>query len=159
MNKEFDKLVKDCKRVETYNSYKDANGWLLEMMSDQDGWTENLKGQIYMSVVAPRNHKGFHVHARAMYHFVCVRGNVRSVIYTSLDEKREIEMGENSFKAIKVFPGEAHCLINDSDETAYILTYRDPAWTEEDPDILTVSPSEINTREAWDKIDYFNRTT
>lgn len=152
-----DQFTKFCKKVQTYNSYKESNGWLLEIFSDQDNWTENLRGQIYLTVVAPRNHKGFHVHAKAMYHFTSLRGRVKSVIYTTRDHKREVEMGEGIFQSLKVYPGEAHCLVNNSDEEAYVLTYRYPAWTPDDPDILTVPPSEIQTLEAWEKIEIFRR--
>lgn len=151
------KYVKPAKRVQTYNSYKESNGWLLEVFSDKDGWTENMRGQIYLTVVAPHNHKGFHVHAKAMYQFTCLRGKIKSIIYTTRDQKREIEMGEGDYKSIKVFPGEAHCMVNSSNEEAYMLTYRFPAWTSEDPDILTIAPAEINTPEAWEKIEYFKR--
>lgn len=151
------RYIKACKKVKTYNSYKESNGWLLEIMSDKDGWTSGLKGQIYLTVVAPHNHKGFHVHARAMYHFTCVKGRIKSIIYASPTDKREVDMGDGDPKTIKVFPGEAHSMVNNSDEEAYLLTYRDPAWTPDDPDILTIPPLEINTPEAWEKISYFNR--
>lgn len=152
-----DKFTKPCKKIQTYNSYQQSNGWLLEIMSDQDRWTEHLKGQIYLTVVAPHNQKGFHIHARAMYHFTCLRGRVKSIIYSKPVQKRVMEMGDGNFQTIKVFPGEAHCMINDSDDEAYLLTYRYPAWTADDPDILTISPSEIETPQAWEKIDYFNK--
>lgn len=156
-NKDDKKFVKLCKLVKTYNSYKESNGWLLEILSDKDQWTENLRGQVYLTVVASHNHKGFHVHAKAMYHFTCLRGKIKSIIYSTREQKREIEMGEGDFKSIKVYPGEAHCMVNSSDEEAYLLTYRYPAWVPEDPDILTISPAEINTEEAWDKIEHFKR--
>lgn len=149
--------VRPCKKVNTYNSYKSPNGWLLEIVSDKDKWTENLVGQVYLTVVGPHNHKGFHIHAVAMYHFTCLKGQIRSIIYSDRAEKREIQMGDGDYKTIKVFPGEAHCMVNDTDEDAYVLTYRYPTWTEDNPDILTISPSEIDTAQAWEKIEYFRK--
>lgn len=154
MEKSF---IKPCKKVETVNTKNEKNGWLLEIVSDKDNWTENIKGQCYLTVVAPNNYKGFHIHAATLYHFVCVKGKIKSIIYAAKENKREITMGEGDFKAIKVFPGEAHCLLNEHSEPAYILGFRYPAWTKENPDQLTVAPEDIDKEESWIKIRRFNQ--
>ena len=158
MKKPNNHYVKFCKLLKTYNSDGKQNGWLLEMMSEGDGWTENLRGQIYLTLAAPKNYKGYHTHAEAMNHFACLKGKIKLVIYTNRKKKREVEMGDREFKIMKVFPGEAHCMINDGTEEARVLTYRYPQWSEENQDILTISPSEILTSEAWKKIESFKKS-
>src|SRR3989344_5034170 len=90
--------IKPCKKVDTKHTDGKPNGWLLELQSDRDGFTKNLKGSFYLTVLAPGVVKGYHIHAVANYHVTCLKGKVRSTVYRNISEKQEIEYGDGDFK-------------------------------------------------------------
>ena len=147
--------IKPCKKVDTKHTDGVPNGWLLELQSDRDGFTKNLKGSFYLTVLAPGVVKGYHIHAVAEYHVTCLKGRVRSTVYRSIDEKQEIEMGEGDFKTIKYPPGCAHLISNIGEGEAYVIIYRYPAWSPDLPEQLDVAPEDIEKPETWEKIQNF----
>ncbi|OGN30027.1 MAG: hypothetical protein A3A33_01740 [Candidatus Yanofskybacteria bacterium RIFCSPLOWO2_01_FULL_49_25] len=157
--------IKPCKKVDTFHTDKTSNGWLLEIQSENDGFADALKGQFYLSVLAPGVVKGYHIHAVAHYHVTCIRGRIRSTVYRDRTHKETIEMGDlprgetdGDFKTIKYDPGYAHLLTNIGEGEAYVIIYRYPAWSLELKEQLDISPEEIETEEAWKKIDAFVRS-
>jgi dTDP-4-dehydrorhamnose 3,5-epimerase-like enzyme len=147
--------IKPCKKVATKHTDGTSNGWLLEVQSDRDGFTEELKGQFYLTVADPGSVKGYHIHAVATYHVTCLKGRIRSTVYKDKNSKQAVEMGDGDFKTIKYAPGGAHLIENIGNEPAYILIYRYPSWSLDLPEQLDVPPEEIETDAAWEKIDAF----
>lgn len=150
--------IKPCKKVETRNQKGKPNGWLLEVMSDRDGFTKHIKGQVYLTVAEPGEFKGYHLHAQSDYFVTCLRGKIKEIIYKSRTKKQEIKMGDGDFKTVFLPKGYPHAIQNTGKESAYVLVYRYPAW---DPDVkeqLDITKAEINTAEAWKKIRKFLST-
>ena len=147
--------VKPCKKVDTFHTDGTPNGWLLEVQSDRDGFTDKLVGSFYLTVCDPGVVKGYHIHAVATYHVTCLKGRVRSTVYKSRTEKESIEMGNDDFKTIKYAPGCAHLIENISNEPAYVLIYRYPGWSLDLPEQLDVAPEDIDREETWEKIQAF----
>lgn len=114
--------VKSCKKIITGNK-----GWLLEIASDRDGFTE-IKGQIYMITINPGVVKGYHMHKGTDYYVTCIKGKVRHVVYPGREESI---MGDDDFKTVFMPKGSAHAIENLGNEVAYVLMYRTVAW---DPD-------------------------
>ena len=147
--------IKPCKKVETKHTDSTSNGWLLEVQSDRDGFTDKLIGNVYLTVLAPKSVKGYHIHAVASYHVTCVKGSVRSTVYKSRTEHETVTMGDGDFKTIKYPPGCAHLIENLGDEQAYVIIYRYPAWSPDLPEQLDIAPEEIEKEETWEKIKTF----
>lgn len=147
--------IKPCKKIITKHLDGVPNGWLLEVLSDRDGFAEDLKGQVYLTVVEPGVLKGYHVHAVARYHVTCLSGRIRSTVYRSRTEKQEVEYGEGDFKTIKYPPGCAHLIENIGADPAHVLIYRYPAWSLDLPEQLDIPPEEIEIPETWIKIENF----
>src|SRR3989344_5265220 len=156
MEKDFIK-IKPCKKVATKHTDGSANGWLLEIGGDRDGFTEGIIGQAYVTVVDPGVVKGYHIHALAKYHVTCFKGKIRSTVYKSRTEKQSVEMGDGDYKTIKYPAGCAHLIENIGTEPAYILIYRDVAWSPDIHEQLDIEPERIDTAEAWQEIDEFCR--
>lgn len=150
--------VKPCKQITTKHTNGSPNGWLLEVQSDRDGFTEQLVGSLYLSVVVPGTVKGYHIHAVAMYHITCIKGRIRSTVYRSRTEKEVVEYGDGDFKTIKYLPGCAHLIENIGDGPAYVLIYRYPSWSSGLPEQLDIPPEEIETDAAWSRITAFVRS-
>lgn len=147
--------IKQCKLVPTFDSQKQSNGWLLELISDKDGFTKHLAGQMYLTVAKPGMFKGYHLHALSDYYVTCIRGNVQEIIYKSKSEKEVITMGDNDFKTVELPHGYPHGIKNIGAKDAYVLIYRYPAW---DPNIneqFDVDEKEIETDKAWENIKKF----
>src|SRR3989344_7249249 len=107
--------IKPCKKVETFHTDGTPNGWLLEIQSDRDGFTEKLHGQFYLTVVDPGVVKGYHIHAVATYHVTCLKGKIRSTVYKDRTHMEVVEFGDGDFKTIKYPPGCAHLIENIGD--------------------------------------------
>lgn len=126
--------IKLCKKVITKDGKTGLpNGFLVEIVSAKDGWTEQIKGQVYMTTVPPGVFKGFHIHQKKIDHFTCVRGNVFVVTYED-GEYREYPSGEKGFCTVKVPPKVPHGLYNFGDEEAYVINYCYPPYDPSDPD-------------------------
>ena len=147
--------IKPCKKVATTHLDGTDNGWLLEVLSDRDGFADSLKGQIYLTVVNPDVVKGYHIHAVAHYHVMCLSGRIRSTVYRSRTEKQSVEYGDGDFKTIKYHPGCAHLIENIGTKPAYVLIYRYPAWSPDLPEQLDIAPEEIEMKATWEKIQQF----
>src|SRR3989338_5558272 len=144
--------IKTCKEVATKHVDGSPNGWLLELQSDKDGFTENLRGSFYLTVCDNGAVKGYHIHALATYHVTCLKGKVRSTVYKSMAEKEVITMGDGDFKTIKYPPGCAHLIENIGTEPAYVFIYRYPSWDSKVKEQLDVAPEDIEKKETWEKI-------
>lgn len=147
--------IKPCKKIITKRLDGIPNGWVLELQSDRDGFTEKLDGSFYLTVINPGAVKGYHIHAVAVYHVTCIKGKVRSTVYKNRREKQEVEMGDNNFKTIKYPPGCAHLIENMLEKPSYVLIYRYPSWSPDLKEQLDISPEEIETEATWKKIDEF----
>lgn len=152
---ETDIKIKPCKKVGTFDSKKEPNGWLLELISDSDGFTKWLRGQAYLTVARPGQFKGFHLHAAADYFVTCIKGKIKQIIYTGPRKRHEIEMGDDDFKTVFLPKGFPHGLENIGAVDAYVIIYRYPSWSPDFKEQLDITPQDIETEEAWDKIDSF----
>ena len=147
--------IKPCKKIETFDAEKKKNSWLLELISDRDGFTKHIQGQAYLTVAAPGYFKGFHLHALADYFVTCIKGRIQHIIYTSKDSKHEIEMGDGDFKTVFLPKGFPHGIKNIGEGDAHILIYRYPSW---DPDVneqLDIKPEEIEREGIWEQMGEF----
>ena len=127
-------IIKPCKKVITKDSKSgQPNGFLVEIVSARDGWTENINGQVYMTTVLPGVFKGFHVHKKKIDHFTCVKGNVFVVTYDK-GNYQEHPSGVDNFCTVKIPSGIPHGLYNYGDEEAYVINYCFPPYDPRDPD-------------------------
>lgn len=147
--------VKKCKKIDTRDARGTSNGWVLELVSDRDGFTKYLKGQVYLTVAKSGLFKGYHVHALADYYVTCIKGRVRDIIYTGPWKRRETEMGDDDFKTVFIPKGLPHALENIWKEDAYILIYRYPAWSSDVKEQLDIAPADIKKKESWKRIRTF----
>lgn len=132
--------VKDCKKIVTGDK-----GWLLEIASDRDGFTE-IKGQVYIITINPGAVKGYHLHKGTDYYTTCIKGLVVHTVYDPEGKKTETLMGDSGFKTVYMSKGSAHALENVGKEMAYVLMYRTVAWNPEVCEQVDILPEKI---EEW----------
>lgn len=143
------------RKIETKDADGKPNGWLLEIISDRDGATKHLTGQMYLTVAEPGTFKGFHLHALADYAVTCIKGRVEEVIYRGQYEKEVIEMGDGDFKTVHLPHGLPHGIRNIGNEPAYVLIYRCPSWDPNIKEQLDIAPADIEQSESWERINAF----
>lgn len=148
-------ISKTCRKVATTDARGQPNGWLVELYSEHDGFTEGLRGQVYATIIAPHTAKGFHVHAKAYGHFTCVSGSVRSVVVGRDGVRRQTQLDDVQLRTVKVWPGEAHGLFNETDAPVTIINFRTPAWSPDDPEQLTIAPEQIDEPATRARIERF----
>ena len=153
---EKDKIkIKSCKKIDTFDANKKQNGWLLELVSDKDGFTKHVQGQAYLTVASPGYFKGFHLHAQADYFVTCIRGRVRHVVYESRKKRHEIEMGDGDFKTVFLPKGCPHGLENIGKNDAYVIIYRHPSWSPDVKEQMDIDPRDIEKEKTWKKAQEF----
>jgi len=148
-------IVTPHRRIDTKDSGGKSNGWLLEINSDRDGFTDHIQGQTYLTVAAPGLFKGYHAHALADYFVTCIKGKIREIVYTNKDSKMVTETGDEDFKTIFVPKGCPHAIENIGAEDAYVLIYRYPSWSPDVKEQFDIAPEEIENEESWQKLKQF----
>lgn len=149
--------TKPAKRVDTKDASGVPNGFLLELVSELDGFTQGIKGQMYLTVAEPGTLKGFHMHAQANYYIICVKGRVKEIVYRSATEKEEVEMGDGDFKVMHLPKGYPHAIQNIGSEPAYTLIFRDAPYDPNVKEQFDIAPEDIEKSEWWEKIEAFKK--
>ncbi len=148
--------IKPCKKIITVDlKTKKPNGWVLEVVSDTDGFTKHLRGQVYLSVSNSGEFKGYHLHAGSDYFVTCLKGKIKEIVYKNIKDKQEIIMGDGDFKTVFLPKGYPHAFENIGNEPAYILVYRYPAWSPNIKEQFDIPKNQIKNPEAWKKIRAF----
>ena len=146
---------KSCNKIKTKDDSGHSNGWLLEILSERDSFSGDLKGQIYLSVVLPGAIKGYHLHADADYFVTCIKGKVREIIYRNKNNRQIIEMGDGNYKTVHLPKRYPHAIKNVGSQPAYVLVYRHPAWEPAIGDQLDIPIHEITKDKSWSLIKQF----
>jgi len=120
------------KKIGTKNKDGIPNGFLVPIYNLHDGFFSKGKEpqQVYLTVVAPAEIKGPHLHFIRTGFFTCIRGDVRIVLKLPDGSFQEYYTGDaHEFRSIEVPTGVPAALQNLGAEDAYILNMPNPAWT------------------------------
>ena len=109
----------------------EPNGYLVPIYNTHDGFFPPGKEpqQVYLTVIAPRQIKGPHLHYVRTGCFTCIKGNARFVLKTKSGYE-EVYSGEDyDFRTAIVPTGVPAALQNLGDDEAFVLNMPNPAWT------------------------------
>lgn len=120
----------------TKNLSEQPNGFLVPILNvheeflDEKQWPK----QVYLTVAAPGEIKGPHLHKKRWGLFTCIKGDLKIVV--RIDGKyEEYFSGENhEFQTVQVPAGIPAALVNIGKEDAYILNMPAPSWHKDDVD-------------------------
>jgi dTDP-4-dehydrorhamnose 3,5-epimerase len=107
------------------------NGYLVPIYNIHDGFFPPGKEpqQVYLTVVAPRQIKGPHLHYIRTGCFTCIKGNARFVLKTPAGYE-VVRSGEaHEYRTVIVPTGVPAALQNLGDDEAFVLNMPNPAWT------------------------------
>jgi dTDP-4-dehydrorhamnose 3,5-epimerase len=128
--------VKKQPRIETSHDDGRPNGFLIPIFNVHDGFIppDHYPKQVYLTVAAPGEVKGPHLHLKRWGYFTCIRGNAKIVARTD-DGYEEYYTGENyDFATIEVPAGIPCALQNIGDIDAYFINTPCPAWHADNQD-------------------------
>lgn len=134
-------FVQHHPKIITKNNEGRSNGWLVPMFNVHDGLIDEAQHprQVYLTVIAPREIKGPHLHLKRWGLFTCIRGNAKIVVRTETGYEEYLTGDDYEFATIQVPAGVQAALQNIGDEEAYMLNMPSPAWHVDDQDEHPVS--------------------
>ena len=113
----------------------DERGWLIEVLGGDlpEGCKEF--GQLHVSVAYPGKVRGNHYHTRKVEWF-CVPAGKGSLLLKDREtgETREVVMGVENMKTIKIEPDTVHAIKNIGEEDMVLIVYSNESFDPEDPD-------------------------
>ena len=113
----------------------DERGWLIEVLGGElpEGCEEF--GQLHVSVAYPGKVRGNHYHTRKVEWF-CVPAGQGLLLLKDQEtgETREVIMGVNNLKTIKIQPGTIHAIKNIGEDDMVLIVYANESFDPEDPD-------------------------
>jgi dTDP-4-dehydrorhamnose 3,5-epimerase len=128
-------------KIITKNKDGEPNGWLVPIFNVYDGVIDNSQypKQIYLTVIAPGEIKGPHLHLKRWGLFTCIHGNAKIVVRTQNGYEEYLTGEDYGFATIQVPAGVPAALQNIEDKEAYMLNMPSPAWHVDDQDEHLVS--------------------
>lgn len=128
-------------KIITKNKEGRSNGWLVPVFNVHDGLIDEAQHprQVYLTVIAPGEVKGPHLHLNRWGLFTCIQGNAKIVVRTENGYEEYLTGEDYEFATIQVPAGMPAALQNISDEEAYMLNMPSPAWHVDDQDEHPVS--------------------
>lgn len=118
-------------KVGTKNSSGETNGYLVPIYNVNDRFfaPSSEPQQVYLTVIAPREVKGPHLHYIRTGFFTCIKGNIKIVVKLP-DGYQEFYSGEDhNYLSVEVPAGTPALLMNQCDSDAFVLNMPNPAWT------------------------------
>ena len=113
----------------------DERGWLIEVLGGElpEGCKEF--GQLHVSVAYPGKVRGNHYHSRKVEWF-CVPTGKGLLLLKDREsgEMREVLMGINNLKTIKIEPGIIHAIKNIGEDDMALIVYANETFDPDDPD-------------------------
>lgn len=113
----------------------DERGWLIEMLGGKLPKGCEEFGQLHVSIAYPGKVRGNHYHARKIEWFCVPAGKGLLLLKDrKTGEIREVMMGVNNLKTIKIEPGTIHAIKNIGAEDMVLIVYANESFDSEDPD-------------------------
>ncbi|MFH1226422.1 MAG: WxcM-like domain-containing protein, partial [Planctomycetota bacterium] len=121
-------------------------GWLVPIFNVHDALikAEQYPQQVYLTVIAPWEVKGPHLHLKRWGLFTCIRGNAKIVVRTEKGYEEYLTGEDHGFATIQVPAGVPAALQNIGTGEAYMLNMPAPAWQADDRDEHDVSFADYN---------------
>ena len=113
----------EAKKITTYNTHHNENGFLVEMFKDKD------KTAVYLSATAPGAFKGYHLHRVRAARYICLKGKMRIILWKPGTQERE-EYILDAIRPSRLFiPANiATGLENIGDEEGWLVNFPYPAY-------------------------------
>ncbi len=121
--------------IQDLDKKSDERGWLIEVLGGELPEGCEQFGQLHVSVAYPGKVRGNHYHTRKVEWF-CVPTGTGKLLLKERDTgvTREIDMGVNNLKTVRIDPGTIHAIKNVGTEDMVLLVYSNEKFDPADPD-------------------------
>lgn len=100
-----------------------GNGRLIPMLKDE------TRTSVYMTIIAPRSFKGYHLHKIRTNRLICVKGCIEVKLWVPGEKHQTIRTMFTDPSALLLIPTNvATGLKNNTDEEAWVLSFPDPPY-------------------------------
>lgn len=118
----IDKInTEKVKKVKTFDSQGKENGFLIELFK------EGEKTVAYLSATYPGCFKGYHLHRIRAARYICIRGKMKIILYSS-GKRQEYILSADKPQRLIIPPNIATGLLNISQEESWLINYPDPPY-------------------------------
>ncbi len=138
----------------------DERGRLMEMIRSDDKELKIIKfGQVYMTTAFPGVVKAWHYHKKQTDHFVCVKGQMKVVLYDSREDSatkgmvNEFVIGDHAPFLIEIPNLVYHGFKCISDTEAIVVNYTTECYDYKNPDEYRVDPHSQEIPYDWSRKD------
>jgi dTDP-4-dehydrorhamnose 3,5-epimerase-like enzyme len=116
-----------AKKVTTYTSEREENGFLIELFKDKE---IGQKTEVYLTAAKPGAFKGYHLHRVRAARYVAIKGKMKITLYKPGDPNSKEEHILDSQNPTRLFiPKDiATGLENIGEEEAWLVNYPDPPY-------------------------------
>lgn len=112
----------------------DERGWFVEILKPEDIDSKYF-GQISMTVLKPKQVKGYHYHEKRLEWFCVITGDVEfSLQHIKTKRKKEFILSKNHLRILCVPPLWLHTLKNMGNEEARVILYYNNPFRENNTD-------------------------
>ncbi|MEO6509234.1 MAG: WxcM-like domain-containing protein [Patescibacteria group bacterium] len=118
-----DVKTETVKKVPTKDLSGNENGFLIEMFKSEDA----SKTEVYLSCAIPGAFKGYHLHRVRAARYVCLKGNMKVILYVNGKREEHILSAENQTRLF-IPPNVPTGLENIGTEDGWLVNYPDPAY-------------------------------
>ncbi len=120
--------LEEAKKVTTYDSSQNENGFLVELFKSYDG----SKTEAYLTAAKPGAFKGYHLHRVRAARYVCIKGKMKITLYVpGTMEKEEHILDASNPQRLFIPKDIATGLENIGDEEGWLINYPDPPYDPE----------------------------
>jgi dTDP-4-dehydrorhamnose 3,5-epimerase len=119
--------VTPARQVITKDEHGRENGWLMELQKDGD------KTLSYLTAIAPRGFKGYHLHRIREANYVCIKGKVKVVLYRWYGSWTSSYVILSAGDKLNIPTDIPTGLFNMGNEEAWVINYPSPAY---DPSVM-----------------------
>lgn len=129
----MDLINKSNPKFVTKSSDGQPNGFLVPIYNIHDKFFPPGKEpqQVYLTVIAPGQIKGPHLHFIRTGCFTCIKGNARFVLKTDKGYQAILSGEDHEYRTMIVPTGVPAALQNIGKGEAFVLNMPQPAWTPE----------------------------
>lgn len=124
--------------IEELKKFSDERGFLVEFVKNNElGEDDKSFGQIYVTTINPGHVRGNHYHDKKNEYYAITSGSVLLVvedIATKERAERTVDASGGKVFRIRVGPGFAHAIKNNSDEVITLTAYASKPYNPTDPD-------------------------
>lgn len=130
------RIIEEKKIVTKDIRTREANGWLVSLWKDWEGFFKVEPRQIYLNVIGQKGIKGPHLHKNRWDYFVCIKGQIRFIVKWG-QQYEEIEANaerDPCFKIVEIPPAVSCAIQNIGPGETWFINMPNPAWHPDHPD-------------------------